>query len=52
VGERELLDYCRSRLTAYTVPRLVEFRAELPITTTGKLLRRLLKSNGTPQPGS
>lgn len=45
-GEAELLDFCRARLTAYKVPRSVEFRPELPITTTGKLLRRLLRDDG------
>jgi long-chain acyl-CoA synthetase len=49
-GERatadDLVGFCRGRLTAYKVPRLVEFRAELPITSTGKLLRRLLRSDG------
>jgi long-chain acyl-CoA synthetase len=42
----ELVGICRARLTAYKVPRAVEFRAELPITSTGKLLRRLLRSDG------
>jgi long-chain acyl-CoA synthetase len=49
-GERatadDLVGFCRARLTAYKVPRRVEFRAELPITSTGKLLRRLLRSDG------
>jgi long-chain acyl-CoA synthetase len=49
-GERvtaeELVAFCRARLTAYKAPRLVEFRPELPITPTGKLLRRLLRSDG------
>jgi long-chain acyl-CoA synthetase len=49
-GERatgdDLVGFCRARLTAYKVPRLVEFRAELPITSTGKLLRRLLRGDG------
>ena len=42
----ELAAFCRARLTAYKVPRLVEFRAELPITPAGKLLRRLLRRDG------
>jgi long-chain acyl-CoA synthetase len=46
VAERELIDFCRARLTAYKAPRHVEFRAELPITATGKLLRRLLRDDG------
>lgn len=41
--ERELRDYCRENLTAYKVPKMVEFRDELPKTNVGKILRRALK---------
>ncbi len=43
VSESEISAFCRARLAGYKVPRLVEFRDELPLTTTGKLLRRLLR---------
>ena len=46
VAEAELIEFCRARLTPYKAPRVVEFRPELPITTTGKLLRRLLRDDG------
>jgi len=36
-------NYCREHLTAYKVPRLVEFRDELPKTNVGKILRRELR---------
>jgi long-chain acyl-CoA synthetase len=39
----DLIAFCRERLTAYKVPRAVEFRTELPLTVTGKLLRRALR---------
>ncbi|MBI1960213.1 MAG: long-chain fatty acid--CoA ligase [Candidatus Rokubacteria bacterium] len=42
-GERDLVEFCRERLTPYKVPRAVEFRAELPLTATGKVLRRMLR---------
>lgn len=42
VTEKELNAYCRERLAAYKVPRLYEFRSELPKTTIGKVLRRVL----------
>jgi long-chain acyl-CoA synthetase len=42
VTEGELRRYCRERLTPYKVPRIVEFRTELPMTVTGKVLRREL----------
>ncbi|MBN7821994.1 long-chain-fatty-acid--CoA ligase FadD [Bowmanella yangjiangensis] len=41
--EEELISHCRKHLTAYKVPRKVEFRTELPKTNVGKILRRELK---------
>lgn len=41
--DAELKDYCRERLTAYKVPRFIEFRDELPKTNVGKILRRELR---------
>ena len=34
--------YCRERLAPYKVPAAVEFRADLPKTMVGKILRRAL----------
>jgi long-chain acyl-CoA synthetase len=39
----KLIAFCRESLTAYKVPKLVEFRAELPKTNVGKILRRALR---------
>ncbi|MGE5544737.1 MAG: long-chain-fatty-acid--CoA ligase [Bacillota bacterium] len=39
----ELIDFCREKLAAYKVPRLIEFKSELPRTATGKALRRILR---------
>ncbi|HEY7903454.1 MAG TPA: long-chain-fatty-acid--CoA ligase [Casimicrobiaceae bacterium] len=39
----EMLRYCRERLTGYKIPREVEFRAELPKSNVGKILRRELR---------
>jgi long-chain acyl-CoA synthetase len=41
--EEELLQHCRANLASYKVPKVIEFRAELPKGPTGKVLRRLLK---------
>ncbi|KYK43592.1 long-chain fatty acid--CoA ligase [Bradyrhizobium liaoningense] len=41
--EADLIAYCQTRLTPYKVPRLVEFRSELPQTNVGKILRRQLR---------
>ncbi len=39
----ELEKFCRERLEAYKVPRIYEFRDELPKTMVGKVLRRVLR---------
>jgi long-chain acyl-CoA synthetase len=41
-SEDELKDFCRERLAPYKLPRMIEFRGELPKTTVGKILRRVL----------
>ncbi|HXH02464.1 MAG TPA: long-chain-fatty-acid--CoA ligase [Candidatus Competibacteraceae bacterium] len=38
-----LIEHCRRHLTGYKVPKYVEFRAELPKTNVGKILRRALR---------
>jgi long-chain acyl-CoA synthetase len=43
VTEPEVIEFCRARLSTYKAPRIVEFRDALPITTTGKTLRRELR---------
>jgi len=43
VTEREVIDFCRARLTAYKAPRSVDFRTELPVSGAGKMLRRVLR---------
>jgi long-chain acyl-CoA synthetase len=39
----ELIEFCREKLAGYKVPKRVEFRAELPKTNVGKVLRRALR---------
>jgi len=39
----EIKEFCRENLTAYKVPRYIEFRDELPKTNVGKILRRELR---------
>ncbi|OUM84699.1 MAG: long-chain fatty acid--CoA ligase [Bacillus thermozeamaize] len=43
VTEEELDQHCRANLAAYKVPRIYEFRDELPKTMVGKVLRRQLQ---------
>ena len=40
--EEEILAFCKERLAPYKAPKTVEFRDELPKSTVGKLLRRVL----------
>lgn len=37
-----MLAFIRARLAPYKVPKVIEFRADLPIAFTGKVLRRVL----------
>ena len=43
--EEEVIAHCRENLTAYKIPRYVEFRKDLPKTNVGKILRRELKES-------
>ncbi len=42
--KRELLQYCTQELTAYKVPTILEFRASLPKSLIGKVIRRELRA--------
>lgn len=42
LNEEELNRFCRKHLAAYKVPKIYEFREELPKTAVGKILRRSL----------
>ncbi|HDL7732768.1 TPA: long-chain-fatty-acid--CoA ligase FadD [Yersinia enterocolitica] len=43
--QEELLTHCRRYLTGYKVPKIVEFRDELPKSNVGKILRRELRDD-------
>ena len=43
LDEKTLIKHCRENLTNYKVPKMVEFRDELPKTNVGKILRRELR---------
>ncbi|MFF0457537.1 long-chain fatty acid--CoA ligase [Nocardia africana] len=42
LSEAELIAWCKERMAAYKYPRSVEFATTLPMTATGKLLKREL----------
>jgi long-chain acyl-CoA synthetase len=41
--EEEIIAFCREKLAAYKVPKLVEFRSSLPKSAIGKILRKILR---------
>ena len=43
LDKQAIIAHCREYLTGYKVPRIVEFRDELPKTNVGKILRRELR---------
>ena len=43
VTREDLVAHCREHLAAYKIPRAVQFVDEVPITASGKIMRRLLK---------
>ena len=49
LDEATLIAHCRKHLTAYKVPKLVEFRSELPKSNVGKILRRVLRDEALNQ---
>ena len=42
VSEAELVEWAREQMAGYKYPRIVEFASELPMTSTGKILKREL----------
>ncbi len=45
LDEKTVIAHCRENLTGYKVPKIIEFREELPKTNVGKILRRELRSS-------
>lgn len=43
VTEEEIYKHCKKNLTAYKMPKEIEFRDDLPKTNVGKILRRALR---------
>jgi len=41
--EQEIIDFCKEKLAVYKVPKMVEFRDELPKSAVGKILRKVLR---------
>jgi long-chain acyl-CoA synthetase len=46
IDEAELVAWCRENMAAYKYPRTIEFRDQLPMSATGKILKRELRAEG------
>ncbi|HXX33278.1 MAG TPA: long-chain fatty acid--CoA ligase [Thermodesulfobacteriota bacterium] len=49
--EEEIITFCREKLAAYKVPKLVEFRSSLPKSAIGKILRKILREEEVAKKG-
>ena len=45
LSDSEIYEHCKKNLTAYKVPKEIEYRDELPKTNVGKILRRALRES-------
>jgi len=41
--DKEITEFCRTKLAAYKVPKVVEFRESIPKSAVGKILRKILR---------
>ncbi len=44
ITEEEVMEYCKTQLAAYKVPKIIEFIDQLPVSTAGKVLRKELRA--------
>ena len=42
-AQEDITSFCRQNLAAYKVPRILEFRDQLPVSAAGKVLRRVIR---------
>ena len=42
--EQEMIDYCKTKLATYKVPKMIEFVDSLPMSAVGKVLRKALRA--------
>jgi hypothetical protein len=51
ISRESIVAHCREHLAAYKIPRAVQFVEQVPMTSPGKMMRRLLKDldDGTRQ---
>jgi len=52
LGEADVFEWCRARITPFKVPALVEFREEFPRTSVGKIQKHLLRAEARREPSA
>nr|WP_316046415.1 hypothetical protein [Planococcus glaciei] len=45
ISEQEMMEWSKGYMSAYKAPREIVFLGQLPATSSGKILRRLLKED-------
>ncbi len=48
ISEAELIEWCKENMASYKYPRVIEFREQLPMSATGKILKRELRAQAQP----
>ena len=43
MSSEEIIEFCKKKLSAYAVPKYIEFRDALPMTVTEKLFKKQLR---------
>ncbi|MHA1817184.1 MAG: AMP-binding enzyme, partial [Candidatus Heimdallarchaeaceae archaeon] len=43
--QAEIKEFCKEQLAPYKIPKIIEYRSELPRSPVGKVLRKLLRSD-------
>ena len=43
LARADILAHCQEHLASYKIPRIVDFREELPVSAAGKVLRRVMR---------
>jgi long-chain acyl-CoA synthetase len=44
ITEQEILEWSKEQMAAYKYPRIINFRESLPMTATGKILKKDLRA--------
>ena len=45
VTAEDIKQWCKDKIAPYKIPKIIEFKQELPKTIIGKVLRRKLREN-------